>query len=209
MGWDGRSRINGSWGMDRQGTRRGPGKRIPFSDGQARFGPERSMSEQGESPVHLALGRPPGSQAAWLGRRDDPTATKACEACGRRCASDEPGLDAPSHGVQLASSLIRSATALERRCGILASTPLQRVAHGTAVGPQGQRRWGDAPGLQGQSDLKMGWRGGKLARSRGDALTASVRLSAETDPAPASASNIPPPNHAPLCLALEFQEAVA
>jgi hypothetical protein len=70
---------------------------------------------------------------------------------GRRFDIAENFLDAQSTGFQLESSLLRSATALERLCLVLAITTLYLVAQGTEVVTQGKRRWVDPPWFRGQS----------------------------------------------------------
>jgi hypothetical protein len=111
--------------------------------------------------------------------------------------------------LQLESSRIRSANALERRCGVLAISTLYLVAQGTEVVTQGKRRWVDAHGFRGQSYLKIGWNGVKLALSRGYELLTSVHLSALPDPVPAMASKIQHQKQSQRFLTLEFQGAVA
>jgi hypothetical protein len=122
---------------------------------------------------------------------------------------EENFFDDQSHGFPLESSLIRSAQAFERLCGVLAITTLSRVAQGTAVVTQGTRRWVAAPGFRGQSYLNIGWNGVKLALSSGDELRPSVPLSADPDPVPAMASKIQHQKQPQRFLTLEFQDAVA
>ena len=74
---------------------------------------------------------------------------------------------------------------------------------------QGTRRWGDAQWFRGQSYLKLGWNGVKLALSRGYELMTSVYLSAAPDPVPAMASKIQHQKPSQRFLTLEFQDAVA
>jgi hypothetical protein len=118
-------------------------------------------------------------------------------------------LDDTSNGFPLESSLIRSAKALERLCGVLALTTLYLVSQGTEVVNQDKRRWVDAHGFRGQSYLKIGWNWVRLALSWGYELMASLHLSAEADPAPAMASKIQQQNQPQLFFQLEFQDAVA
>jgi hypothetical protein len=157
----------------------------------------------------MARGRPRDRQASWCVGSEAPPEAKTLAEAGRRVAIAEHFLDDTSKGVHLEASLSRSATALERLCGVLAITPLSLVSQGTAVDNQGKRRWGDAPWLRGQSSLTIGWNGVKLALSRGYELMTSLRLSGEADPAPAMASKIQQQHQRQLCFAMEFQDAVA
>jgi hypothetical protein len=141
--------------------------------------------------------------------RDDPTAAQPFEAYGLRFDSEETCFADQSHGFQLESSLIRSATALERLCGVLAITTLSLVAQGTAVVTHGTRRGGDAQWFRGQSSLKLGWNGVHLALSKGYELITRWYIAPEADPVPAMASNLQHQPQPPLCFALEFQDAVA
>ena len=74
---------------------------------------------------------------------------------------------------------------------------------------QGTRRGVEAHGFRGQSYLKIGWNGVKLALGRGYELMPSVHLSADPDPVPAMASTIQHQKQPQRCLTLEFQDAVA
>jgi hypothetical protein len=118
-------------------------------------------------------------------------------------------LDEQSHGFQLESLLLRSAKALEHLCCGLTITTLSLVTHGTEVVTQGKRREVDAHGLRGQSDLKIGWNGVKLALSRGDKLMTGSHVCAEADPVPAMASNIQHQKPPQRFVALECPDAVA
>jgi hypothetical protein len=122
---------------------------------------------------------------------------------------EENFLDDNAHGFQLASSRIRSATAWERLCLVLALTTLSLVSQGTEVITQGQRRWVAAQGFRGQSDLKMGWKWVERGLSRGYELVTRWDLSAEVDPEPAMASRRQAQKPPRLCSALEFHDAVA
>jgi hypothetical protein len=128
---------------------------------------------------------------------------------GWRFDIEENFLDDQANGFQLESSLIRSANALERLCGVLAISTRYLVAQGTAVVTQGTRRWVDAHGFRGQSDLKIGWNGVKLALSRGYELMTSVHRAAAPDPVPAMASTIQHQKQSQRFLTLEFQDVVA
>ena len=98
---------------------------------------------------------------------DEPTAVQTVEEYGLRFDSEENFLDDTSNGLQLASSRLRSAKALERLCFVLAMTTLSLVAVGTAVVQQGQRRFVDPHGFRGTSYLKRGWKWVSDALSRG------------------------------------------
>jgi hypothetical protein len=84
LGWHWRIRINGSWWVYRYGTRPCKVNRIPLSAGQALFWRHVYLTTQGYGPVHLALGRPPGSQESWCVVSDEPTEAKTFEEYGLR-----------------------------------------------------------------------------------------------------------------------------
>jgi hypothetical protein len=209
VGWHWRIRIKGSFWIDRQGKRRCKVNRIPLSAGKALFWHHVYITKQRYGPVHLALGCPRDRKEYWFVLSDEPTQLKTFEEYGRRFDIEENFLDDKSNGFQLESSLIRSATALERLCCVLAITTLYLVAQGTAVVAQGKRRWVDAHWFRGQSYLKIGWSWVNRALSSGDALITHVYLSAEADPAPAMASKIQHEKPPHLFFALEFEDAVA
>ena len=209
LGWHWRIRIKGSFWVYRHGKRRCKVNRIPLCAGQALFWHHVYLTKQWYGPVHLALGRPQGSQEYWFVVSDEPTEAKTFEEYGLRFDIEENFLDDKSNGFQLESSLIRSAQALERLCCVLAITTLYLVAQGTAVVTQGKRRWVDAHWFRGQSYLKIGWNWVKLALSRGYELMPSLHLSADPDPVPAMASKIQHQKPLQRFLTLEFQDAVA
>jgi hypothetical protein len=124
LGWHWRIRINGSFGIYRAGTRVCTVNRIRVAAGQALFWPHVYLTKQEYGPVPLALGRPIGRKEYWLVVSDAPTEAKTFEEYGWRFDIEENFLDDKSNGFQLESSLIRSATALERLCGVLALTTL-------------------------------------------------------------------------------------
>jgi hypothetical protein len=209
LGWHWRIRIKGSFWVYRDGKRRCKVNRIPLSAGQALFWRHVYLTKQWYGPVHLALGRPQGSQEYWFVVSDEPTEAKTFEEYGMRFDIEENFLDDKSNGFQLESSLIRSANALERLCCVLAISTLYLVVQGTEVVTQGKRRWVDAHWFRGQSYLKIGWNWVKLALSRGYELMTSLHLSADPDPVPAMASNIQHQKPSQRFLTLEFQDAVA
>lgn len=209
LGWHWRIRIKGSFWVYRAGKRRCQVKRIPWSAGQARFWHHVDVTKQGYGPVHLALGRPQGSREGWFVVSDEPPEVKTFEEDGLRFDIEENFFDDQSNGFQLESSLIRSASALERLCCVLAISTLSLVAQGTAVVTQGRRRWVDAHWFRGQSYLQIGWHWVKLALSRGYELITRLHLSADADPAPAMASKIQHSKRPQLFFTLEFKDAVA
>jgi hypothetical protein len=64
---------------------------------------------------------------------DERAASETFVEYGRQLDIEETFLDNKSSGFRLESSLIRSAKALERLCGVLALTMRYLVAQGTAV----------------------------------------------------------------------------
>ena len=209
LGWHWRIRIKGSFWIYRHGTRPCKVNRLPLSPGQALFWHHVTITKLRYGPVHLALGRPIDSQEYWFVVSDEPTELKTFAEYGRRFDIEENFLDDKSNGFQLEASLIRSAKALERLCGVLAITTLYLVSQGTEVVDQGKRRWVDAHWFRGQSYLKIGWNWVKLALSRGYELLTSLHLSAQADPAPAMASKIQHQKQPLLFFTMEFQDAVA
>jgi hypothetical protein len=209
LGGHWRSRIKGSFWVYRRGKRPCKVNRMPVSAGKALFWHHVYVTKQEYGPVHLALGRLRGRQEDWCVVSDERTESKTFEAYGRRFDIEENFLDDKSHGFQLESSLIRSANALARLCGVLAMTTLSLVAQGTAGVTPGQRRWVDAHGFRGQSYLKIGWHGVKLALSKGYELITRLHISPQADPVPAMASTLQHQNPPPRFFALEVHDAVA
>jgi hypothetical protein len=209
LGWHWRIRIKGSFWIYRAGKRVCKVNRIRVAAGQALFWHHVYMTKQEYGPVHLALGRPIGRKEYWFVVSDEPTEAKTFEEYGLRFDIEENFLDDKSNGFQLESSLIRSATALERLCCVLAITTLYLVAQGTEVVTQGKRRWVDAHWFRGQSYLKIGWNWVNLALSKGYELITRLYVSPEADPDLAMASKIQHQQQPPLFFALEFQDAVA
>jgi hypothetical protein len=138
-------------------------------------------------PVHLAIARPLGSDEYWYVISDEPAEVKTLEEYGLRFDIEENFLDDKSNGLQLESSLIRSAKAVERLCLVLAMTTLYLVSQGTSVVQRGARRLVDPHWFRGASYLKIGWKWVRYALSRGYELLTSVYLSSECDPEPAMA----------------------
>jgi len=110
------------------------------------------------------------------------------EASGLRFASEENFWDDKSKGCQWASSLMRSAEALERLCFVLAMTTLSLVSVGTSVVKHGKRRLVDPHWFRGSRAVKIGWHGVNDALNRGCELITTVYGSSEPDPEPAMAS---------------------
>ena len=209
LGWHWRIRIKGSFWIYRHGKQRCKVNRIPLSAGQALFWHHVYLTKQCYGPVHLALGRPQDSKEYWFVVSDEPTESKTFEEYGLRFDIEENFLDDTSNGFQLESSLIRSANALARLCCVLAITTLSLVAQGIEVVTQGKRRWVDSHGFRGQSSLKIGWNGVKLALSKGSELITRLYVSPEADPVPAMASKIQRQKRSHLFITLECQDAVA
>jgi hypothetical protein len=209
LGWHWRIRIKGSFWIDRHGTCHCKVIRIPLSAVQALFWHHVSITRQEYGPVHLALSRLIDCKEYWFVASDEPTEAKTFAEYGQRFDIEENFLDDKSHGFQLEASLIRSAKALERLCGVLAITTLYLVSQGIDVVNQGKWCWVDAHWFLGQSYLKIGWNWVKLALSRGYEIMTSLCLSGEADPAPAMASKIQQQKQRQLFFAMEFQDAVA
>ena len=146
------------------------------------------MTHSHDGPVYPALARRQDGQEAWLVVSDAPTTVKTCETGGWRFAIAENFWDDQAHGVQLESSLLRSAAALERLCLVLAISTRSLVSQGVEVLNQGTRRWVDPHKFRGQSSLKIGWHGVTCALTSGYELNTRVSLPADADPEPAMAS---------------------
>ena len=84
--------------------------------GEARFWHHVYLTKVRYGPVHLALARRKDGQEEWFVGSDEPTDLETCAEYGWRFDMEENCLDDQSTGFQLESSLIRSATALERLC---------------------------------------------------------------------------------------------
>jgi len=138
--------------------------------------------------VHLAVARPLASDEYWYVISDEPPDVQSWEAYGLRFDIAENFLDDKSNGLQLESSLLRSAKALERLCFVLAMTTLSLVSVGTAVVQQGKRRFVEPHWFRGTRYWKIGWKWVSYALSSGYELISSVYLSRACDPEPAMAS---------------------
>jgi len=138
--------------------------------------------------VYLAVAQAWQGQDAWSGLSDEPTEMKPLQEYGWRFAIEENFVDDTANGLQLDSSLMRSAPALTRLCLVRAMTTLDLVSQGVAVVQHGKRRWVAPPWLRGQSSVTIGWNGGEWALSRGMDLLTTMHLSSACDPEPAMAS---------------------
>lgn len=188
MGWHFRIRIKSNFWIDHRGQRRFQVCTISLAPGHARFWHHVRVTAQHFGPVPLAVARPLGSNDYWYVISDEPTEGKTLQEYGLRFDIEGNFLDDKSNGLQLESSLIRSANALERLCVVLAMTTLYLVSQGTSVVQRGTRRLVDPHWFRGTSYLKIGWKWVRYALSRGYELISSVYLSSACDPEPAMAS---------------------
>jgi hypothetical protein len=101
--------------------------------GEARFWHHVYLAKVRYGPVYLVLTRRQDGKEEWFVVSDDPTDLQTFEEYDLRFDIAENFLDDTSNGFQLESSLIRSATALERLCLVLALTTLYLVSQGTEV----------------------------------------------------------------------------
>jgi hypothetical protein len=188
LGWHWRIRIKRSFQVYRHGKFRKL-QRVTLAKGQARFWHDIWITKDYYGPVHLALARPRGGKDYWYVVSDEPTGQATFAEYGVRFDIEENFLDDKSNGFQLEASLIRSAQALTRLCFVLAVATLYLTAQGTAVVATEQRRRVDPHWFRGNSYLRIGWQWVKLALAQGEPLLTRIRLSGESDPEPARASN--------------------
>jgi hypothetical protein len=188
LGWHWRIRIKSNFWMYRCDHAAFQVGDVWLAPGQARFWCRVWLTAKRFGPVHLAVARPLASDEYWYVISDEPTDVKTLEEYGLRFDIEENFLDDKSNGFQLESSLIRSPTALERLCFVLAMSTLYLVSQGTAVVQQGKRRFVDPHWFRGDSYLKIGWKWVIYALTRGYELLSTVYLSSECDPEPAMAS---------------------
>ena len=188
MGWHVRMRIKEHCWIDHRGQRRFQVRALSLAPGHARLWHGVRVTGQHFGPLHLAVARPLGSNDSWYVVSDDPTEVNKVQEYALRFDSEENFWDDTSNGLQLESSLMRSAKALERLCVVLAMTTLYLVSQGTSVVKRGKRRLVDPHWSRGTSYLKIGWKWVSYALSRGYELLTSVYLSSECDPEPAIAS---------------------
>jgi hypothetical protein len=187
MRWHFRIRIKASCWIEPRGHRRLQVRTICLAPGQARFWHRVRVTQQLFGPVSLAVARGRGSNDYWYVLSDEPTEVTTLEEYGLRFAIEENFLDDKANGLQVESSWIRSAKALERLWVVLAMTTLYWVSQGTSVVQRGKRRLVDAYWYRGSSYLKIGWKWVHYALSRGYELLTSVSLSSACDPEPAMA----------------------
>jgi hypothetical protein len=109
-----RLRIKSRFWIDRLGRPPCNANRLSWALGEAPCWQDVTMPHSHDGPVYPALARRQDGQEAWLVVSDAPTTVKTCEADGWRVAIAENFWDDQAHGVQLESSLLRSAAALER-----------------------------------------------------------------------------------------------
>ena len=132
---------------------------------------------------------------------------KTFEAYGLRFDIAENFLDDTSHGLQLESSLMRSAEALERLCLVLAVTTLYLVSRGTFVVKHGKRRLVDPHWFRGLSYLKIGWNWVTYALIRGYELLTTADLSSDPESDPAIASKKQDAKRRQFRFVFQWQEA--
>jgi len=207
LGWHWRIRVKSSFWLSRPGRRCCKVAQLAVARGHACFWHRVCITEKHYGPVHLAVARAWQGQDVWYVLSDEPTDAHTFQEYGLRFDIEENFLDDKSNGLQLESSLIRSAQALTRLGLVLALTTLYLVAQGTEVVKQGKRRWVDPHWFRGQSSLKIGWHWVKLALSHGWDLLTHVHLSSACDPEPAMASKRQYQHDCQTRFACKFQDA--
>jgi len=180
---------------------------IALKPGHLCFWQGVSITDKHVGPVHLAVARPLGSEDSWYVISDEAADLKTFEEYGLRFDIAENFLEDKSHGFQLASSLIRSAEALERLCLVLAVTTLYLVSLGTFVVKQGKRRLVDPHWFRGLSSLKIGWNWVTYALRRGYELLTTAYLSSDPESDPAIASKKQDAKRRQCRFVFEWQEA--
>jgi hypothetical protein len=207
LGWHWRIRIKSNFWLYRRGRCRCKVERLAVARGHACFWQQVFITEKRYGPVSLAVAHAWQGHDVWYVLSDELAEGKTFEEYGLRFDIEENFLDDKSNGFQLEASLIRSAQALTRLCLVLAMTTLYLVSQGTEVVKQGKRRWVDPHWFRGQSYVKIGWHGVKLALSKGLDLITTVHLSSACDPEPAMASKRQYQHHCQTRFAFEFQDA--
>jgi hypothetical protein len=124
LGWHWRIRLKSSFWIYRRGHRPCIARRLSLALGEARFWQHASMTEAYYGPIHLARARCKDGKEEWFDVSDEPTDLQTFGEYGLRFDIGENFLEGQSNGLQLESSLIRSATALERLCFVLTLTTL-------------------------------------------------------------------------------------
>src|SRR4029434_498264 len=176
LGWHFRSRIKANFWIHPSHLASFQVGEIELKPGHMCFWHGVSMTDKHLGPVHLAVARPLGSEEYWYVISDEAADLKTFEEYGLRFDMEENFLDEKSNGLQLESSLLRSAGALERLGLVLAVTTLYLVALGTFVVKQGKRRLVDPHGFRGLSYLKIGWHWVTYALIRGSELRLSAYI---------------------------------
>jgi len=207
LGWHWRIRIKSTFWIHPLYAAAFQVGEVELKPGHLRFWHAVSITEQRFGPVHLAVARPLGSDDYWYVISDEAAELKTVEEYGLRFDIEENFLDDKSNGLQLESSLIRSAEALERLCFVLAMTTLYLVSVGTSVVKKGKRRLVDPHWFRGASYLKIGWNWVHYALTRGYELFTTTYLSSEPDPEPAMASKKQDEKRRQCRFVFEYQEA--
>ncbi len=166
--------------------------RVSLASGEACFWKDVRLSAQRYGPVHLALGRPYGSQLTWLVVSSEPTSSTTFQEYGLRFRLEEEFLDEKSNGFQLEDTRLQGAATLSRLCLVLAIATLYLVAQGSKLVHQNRRREVDPHSSRGSSYLKLGWRYLRrfLSGVPGYRLLSSLCLTGKPDPEPAMASKV-------------------
>ncbi len=156
LGWHLRMRSKSTFWGYRPGRAPFQAGRIGWAPGHARLWPRVWLTGTYLGPVPLAVARPLGSDEYGAVISEELTEVETVQEYGLRFDIKENFLDDKSHGFQLASSLRRSAKALERLCCVLAMTTLSLGSVGTEVVKRGKRRWVDPHWFRGSSYVKIG-----------------------------------------------------
>jgi hypothetical protein len=159
-------------------------QKICAGSGSARFYHNIYLSDEYFGEVHIAFARLKGSREYWYIISDEPVEEKTFDEYGLRFMIEENFLDDKSNGFQLESSLIRSASVLNRLCFALAVATLFLTAQGEKVVESGKRRYVDPHWFRELSYLKIGWEWVKSATARGFRLISHIRLSGHSDSEP-------------------------
>jgi hypothetical protein len=164
--------------------------RVSLASGEACFWKDVRLTAKRYGPVHLALGRPCGSQLTWLVVSSEPTSSSTFLEYGLRFRLEEEFLDEKSNGFQLEDTRLQGAAVLNRLCLVLAVATLYLVAQGSELVHQGRRREVDPHSQRGSSYLKLGWRYLRrfLSGVAGYPLLTRLCLTGAPDPEPAMAS---------------------
>ena len=139
LGWHFRIRIKESFWIYPGSQPRQKACDLRGGNGYAKFWHDVQITKAQFGPLHLAVGRPLDSTERWLVISDEPTCLETFREDALRFDIEENFLDDTSNGFQLEASLIRSASALERLCLVLAVATLYLVSQGTHVVETGKR----------------------------------------------------------------------